>query len=114
MYYTTEAGTEPPYQRSDLTTKGNYVQEVNPLPKTETQRSVVVPVAQRRPCCIQNLSNRNIWAESIHIDVGIERQGTAGSVGPIDAGDTRVTTVVLPNAEITIDKAVMLHMVNLS
>ena len=69
---------------------------------------IVVLVAQCRALSVKNVANAYVWTEAIHIYLGVKSQSMASSISPVHRRHTRITSVVLPNAKIAIDKPVVL------
>jgi len=74
----------------------------------ELVQLVIVLVAQCWPCGVENVSDTHIRAEVIHIDLGIESKGISSGVSAPNGSHTLVASVVLPDAEVAIDEAMVL------
>lgn len=69
---------------------------------------IVILVAECRTSGVENVANADIRAETIHVDLGVECQGMTSRISTVDTRHTGIASVVLPDAEVTIDETVVL------
>jgi hypothetical protein len=67
---------------------------------------VVVLVAQGSAGRIQDIPEFNIWANAVHIEVGVKGETVAGLVSSVNGVDT-VSVRVLPDAEVSVNEGVV-------
>ena len=68
---------------------------------------VVVLVAKRLSCGVKNIPNLDIRLETVDIDASVKSQCITINVCAIDGGCADAGVLVLPDAEVTVNEAVM-------
>lgn len=68
---------------------------------------VVVLVAKCRACGVKNIPDLDIRLETVNIDASVKGQRVTIDVIAIDGGGADAGVLVLPDAEVTVDEAVV-------
>jgi hypothetical protein len=68
---------------------------------------VVVLVAKCRACGVKNISDLDIRLETVDIDAGVKGQRVTINVCARDGGGADARVLVLPDAEVAIDEAMV-------
>lgn len=66
---------------------------------------VVVLVAKRLASSVEDVSDPDIWLETVHVDSGVECQRIAVDICAVDGGRADTGVLVLPDAEVAVNEA---------